>query len=87
MEGIGREVASGIHRIEAPLGDRYVACYLVVGEDAVREQGPALEHEGPLPVDLLEHRPAGHVDAAVGRSLETICSGLCRFFNTESFPA
>lgn len=35
MEGIGREVASGIHRIEAPLGDRYVACYLVVGEEAV----------------------------------------------------
>lgn len=29
------EVASGIHRVEAPLGDRYVALYLVVGDDAV----------------------------------------------------
>jgi glyoxylase-like metal-dependent hydrolase (beta-lactamase superfamily II) len=28
------EVAPGIHRIEAPLGDRYVAMYLVVGDDA-----------------------------------------------------
>ena len=34
MEGRGFEVASGLHRIEAPLGERYVACYLVVGEDA-----------------------------------------------------
>lgn len=28
------EVASGIHRVEAPLGDRYVALYLIVGDDA-----------------------------------------------------
>jgi glyoxylase-like metal-dependent hydrolase (beta-lactamase superfamily II) len=35
MEGHGFEVAPGIHRIEAPLGDRYVACYLVLGEDAL----------------------------------------------------
>ncbi len=34
MEGRGFEVAPGIHRIEGPLGDRYVATYLVVGEDA-----------------------------------------------------
>lgn len=34
MEGRGWEVAPGIHRIEAPLGDRYVACYLVVGRAA-----------------------------------------------------
>lgn len=34
MEGRGFEVAPGIHRIEAPLGDRFVATYLVLGEDA-----------------------------------------------------
>ena len=34
MEGRGFEVAPGLHRIEAPLGDRYVACYLVLGRDA-----------------------------------------------------
>lgn len=34
MEGRGFEVADGVHRIEAPLGERYVACYLVVGADA-----------------------------------------------------
>ena len=28
------EVLPGIHRIEAPLGDRYVALYLIVGDDA-----------------------------------------------------
>lgn len=28
------EIAAGIHRIEAPLGDRYVALYLLVGERA-----------------------------------------------------
>ncbi len=33
MEGRGLEVADGIHRIEAPLGERYVACYLVVGAE------------------------------------------------------
>ena len=33
MDGSGFEVAPGIHRIEARLGDRYVACYLVVGDD------------------------------------------------------
>jgi glyoxylase-like metal-dependent hydrolase (beta-lactamase superfamily II) len=34
MEGRGFEVAPGIHRIEGPLGERYIACYLVVGDDA-----------------------------------------------------
>ncbi len=34
MEGRGWEVARGLHRIEAPLGDRFVACYLVLGRDA-----------------------------------------------------
>ncbi len=34
MEGRGFEVASGVHRIEAPLGERIVACHLVVGSDA-----------------------------------------------------
>jgi glyoxylase-like metal-dependent hydrolase (beta-lactamase superfamily II) len=33
MEGRGFEVAPGLHRIEGPLGERYVACYLVVGRD------------------------------------------------------
>lgn len=28
------EVAAGIHRIEAPLGERYVALYLIVGDEA-----------------------------------------------------
>lgn len=28
------EIASGIHRIEAPLGDRFVCMFLLVGEDA-----------------------------------------------------
>lgn len=28
------EILPGIHRIEAPLGDRYVAMYLIVGDDA-----------------------------------------------------
>ena len=32
MRGRGAEVAPGIHRIEAPLGDRFVACVLVVGD-------------------------------------------------------
>lgn len=33
MEGRGVEVVDGIHRIEAPLGERYVACYLIVGAE------------------------------------------------------
>lgn len=33
--GHSAEVAAGIHRVEAPLGDRIVACYLVIGEGAV----------------------------------------------------
>jgi glyoxylase-like metal-dependent hydrolase (beta-lactamase superfamily II) len=33
MEGDGLEIAPGLHRIEAPLGERFVACYLVVGAD------------------------------------------------------
>ena len=31
MEGSGREIAPGLHRIEAPLGERFVACYLITG--------------------------------------------------------
>jgi glyoxylase-like metal-dependent hydrolase (beta-lactamase superfamily II) len=34
MEGSGQELAPGLHRIEAPLGERFVACYLIVGSDA-----------------------------------------------------
>jgi len=34
MEGSGLEVANGIHRVEAPLGERFVACYLIVGTNA-----------------------------------------------------
>jgi glyoxylase-like metal-dependent hydrolase (beta-lactamase superfamily II) len=34
MEGQGFEVAPGVHRVEAPLGERFVACHLVVGEHA-----------------------------------------------------
>jgi glyoxylase-like metal-dependent hydrolase (beta-lactamase superfamily II) len=34
MEGRGLELAPGLHRIEAPLGERFVACYLIVGGDA-----------------------------------------------------
>ncbi len=32
MDGSGRQIAPGLHRIEAPLGERFVACYIVVGE-------------------------------------------------------
>ena len=32
---INVELSPGLHRVEAPLGDRYVALYLVVGDDAV----------------------------------------------------
>jgi glyoxylase-like metal-dependent hydrolase (beta-lactamase superfamily II) len=35
MPGHGFEVAPGIHRIEAALGERYVACYLVLGDVAL----------------------------------------------------
>ena len=34
MDGSGQEIAPGLHRIEAPLGERFVACYLIVGEQA-----------------------------------------------------
>jgi glyoxylase-like metal-dependent hydrolase (beta-lactamase superfamily II) len=34
MDGRGFQVAPGIHRIEAPLGDRFVACHLVIGSRA-----------------------------------------------------
>lgn len=29
------ELSPGLHRVEAPIGDRYVALYLIVGDDAV----------------------------------------------------
>ena len=32
MDGSGRELAPGLHRIEAPLGERFVACYVITGE-------------------------------------------------------
>jgi glyoxylase-like metal-dependent hydrolase (beta-lactamase superfamily II) len=35
MDGRGFEVAPGIHRIEATVGERVVACHLVVGDDDV----------------------------------------------------
>jgi glyoxylase-like metal-dependent hydrolase (beta-lactamase superfamily II) len=34
MEGLGVELAPGLHRVEAPLGERFVACYLIVGARA-----------------------------------------------------
>jgi glyoxylase-like metal-dependent hydrolase (beta-lactamase superfamily II) len=34
MEGTGREITPGLHRIEAPMGERFVACYVIVGDDA-----------------------------------------------------
>ena len=34
MEGSGWEIAPGLHRIEAPLGERFVACYVIVGDEA-----------------------------------------------------
>ncbi|CAN5845118.1 hypothetical protein BH24CHL6_BH24CHL6_03740 [soil metagenome] len=34
MEGLGFEVAPGLHRVEGLLGERIVACYLLVGDDA-----------------------------------------------------
>jgi glyoxylase-like metal-dependent hydrolase (beta-lactamase superfamily II) len=34
MEGQGFEVTPGIHRVEAPLGDRFIACHLIVGSRA-----------------------------------------------------
>jgi len=34
MEGTGQELAPGLHRIEAPLGERFVACYVISGDDS-----------------------------------------------------
>lgn len=34
MDGHGTELADGLHRIEAPLGDRFVACYVITGSRA-----------------------------------------------------
>jgi len=34
MEGSGIQVAPGLHRIEAPLGERFVACYVITGDAA-----------------------------------------------------
>ena len=34
MEGSGGEIAPGLHRIEAPLGQRFVACYVILGEES-----------------------------------------------------
>ena len=35
------EMVKGIHRVEAPLGERFVCMYLLVGDDAT---GRELEH-------------------------------------------
>ena len=43
MEGHGIELAPGLHRIEAPLGERYVACYLVVGARAALLVDPGVD--------------------------------------------
>lgn len=50
MEGKGFEVADGVHRIEAPMGERFVACYLVVGEAAALlvDTGVATSPEGSI---------------------------------------
>ncbi len=50
MEGRGFEVAPGLHRIEAPLGERYVACYLVVGGDTalLMDTGVTTSPEGSI---------------------------------------
>lgn len=50
MEGHGLELAPGLHRVEAPLGERFVACYLVVGSS------------GALLVDTgVDATPAGSI--------------------------
>lgn len=49
------EVAPGIHRIEAPLGDRYVALYLVVGDDAALLVDSGITES--IPTTLLPYLP------------------------------
>jgi glyoxylase-like metal-dependent hydrolase (beta-lactamase superfamily II) len=50
MEGKGWQVAPGIHRIEAPLDERFVACHLIVGDDAALliDTGVAATVEGSI---------------------------------------
>jgi glyoxylase-like metal-dependent hydrolase (beta-lactamase superfamily II) len=50
MDGRGFEVAPGLHRIEAPLGERFVACYLVVGSDSalLMDTGIATSPQGSI---------------------------------------
>jgi glyoxylase-like metal-dependent hydrolase (beta-lactamase superfamily II) len=73
MEGRGFEVADGIHRIEAPLGERYVACYLVVGDESAllvdtgtdaAPGGSILPHAATLgiPPERLRYAVVSHCD-------------------------
>lgn len=67
------EIAPGLHRIEAPLGDRYVALYLVVGDRAALlvDTGtaesvetaliPYLDREG-IPSELIRYVINTHAD-------------------------
>jgi glyoxylase-like metal-dependent hydrolase (beta-lactamase superfamily II) len=50
MEGSGREITAGLHRIEAPLGERFVACYIIVGGEAALlfDTGVAATPEGSI---------------------------------------
>lgn len=64
MDGSGMELAAGLHRIEAPLGERFVACYLITGET-----GAVLFDTG------VAETPAASIApycAAAGIPLETI---------------
>ena len=55
------EISQGIHRIEAPLGDRFNALYLLVGRDAslLIDTGLAPDIEGTLLpyLDSIDHAP------------------------------
>jgi glyoxylase-like metal-dependent hydrolase (beta-lactamase superfamily II) len=73
MEGQGFEVAPGLHRIEAPLGERFVACHLVVGTRAAllfdtgvdvtpaRSLAPYCERIG-LPLERVRWIVVSHCD-------------------------
>jgi glyoxylase-like metal-dependent hydrolase (beta-lactamase superfamily II) len=73
MEGQGTEIAAGLHRIEAPLGERFVACHIVVGDDAavLFDTGvtgtpagsivPYCESAG-IPLDAIRYAVVSHCD-------------------------
>lgn len=56
------EVAEGIHRVEAPLADRYVAMYLVVGHDSVMVVDTGLDES--VRVHLRDYCAAARIDPA-----------------------